>query len=63
MVSEPFSRLIKKKELITYKYNGFWASMDTFKDKQMLDEMYQGGVAPWEVWKRAGGQSAHGSQE
>jgi glucose-1-phosphate cytidylyltransferase len=63
LVNEPFKRLIKKNELITYKYKGFWASMDTFKDKQMLDEVYQRGEAPWEVWKRAGGQSVRGSQE
>ena len=37
--------------------------MDTFKDKQMLDEVYQRGEAPWEVWKRAGRHNAIGSQE
>ena len=51
LVSEPFHRLIKEKQLIGYKYNGFWVAMDTFKDKQMLDEMYSRGDAPWEIWK------------
>ena len=41
----------QKKELLAYKYNGFWACMDTFKEKQTLDEMYARGEAPWEVWK------------
>jgi glucose-1-phosphate cytidylyltransferase len=50
LVNEPFKRLIDKKELITYKHNGFWASMDTFKDKQLLGELYQKGNAPWQVW-------------
>lgn len=54
LVQEPFSRLIEKRQLITYKYDGFWVSMDTFKDKQMLDEMYQTGETPWEVWKSEG---------
>ena len=51
LIEEPFSRLISKKQLISYKYTGFWMCMDTFKDKQMLDEMYSNGDAPWEVWK------------
>jgi len=51
LVEEPFRRLIRKDELVTYKYDGFWISMDTFKDKQMLDDMYARGEVPWEVWK------------
>jgi glucose-1-phosphate cytidylyltransferase len=53
LVSEPFQRLIKKGELITYKYDGFWASMDTFKDRQILNDMYARGEMPWEVWRRS----------
>ena len=51
LVEEPFRRLIAKKQLVTYKYKGFWAAMDTFKDKQLLDEIYSRGNAPWEIWK------------
>jgi glucose-1-phosphate cytidylyltransferase len=51
LVYEPFQRLIDKRELLAYPYNGFWASMDTLKEKQQLEEMYANGVAPWEVWK------------
>lgn len=51
LVEEPFQRLIAGKQLITYKYNGFWMAMDTFKDKQILDEIHSKGNAPWEVWK------------
>ena len=51
LVLDPFQRLIQKDELIAYKYNGFWACMDTFKDKQMLDDVYTQGSAPWEIWK------------
>jgi glucose-1-phosphate cytidylyltransferase len=53
LVEEPFQRLIEQKQLLAYKYSGFWACMDTFKDKQQLDDMYSRGEAPWEVWKPA----------
>ena len=39
---------------MAYTYDGFWASMDTFKDKQQLEGMYATGRAPWEVWKNNG---------
>jgi glucose-1-phosphate cytidylyltransferase len=52
MVCEPFSRLIAESRLVTYKYPGFWACLDTLKDKQQLDDMYLHGNAAWEVWKR-----------
>jgi glucose-1-phosphate cytidylyltransferase len=51
LVEEPFQRLIEEKQLIGYSYDGFWASMDTFKDKQQLDNLCTAGVAPWEIWK------------
>jgi glucose-1-phosphate cytidylyltransferase len=51
LVCEPFERLIRMNELVTYVYDGFFVSLDTFKDKQMLDDLYATGTAPWEVWK------------
>jgi len=54
LVMEPFQRLVAEKQLIGYPYDGFWASMDTFKDKQQLEGLCAGGVAPWEVWKADG---------
>ena len=54
LVNGPFQRLIEEKQLIGYRYDGFWAGMDTFKDKQHLESLYGGGVAPWEVWKNNG---------
>jgi glucose-1-phosphate cytidylyltransferase len=52
LVEQPFQRLIEKQELVTYPYDGFWACMDTFKEKQHLDDLYTRGAAPWEVWKK-----------
>lgn len=52
LLSEPFQRLTKERNLAAHKYDGFWVTMDTFKDKQMLDDLYSRGNAPWEVWKQ-----------
>ena len=51
LVIEPFRRLIKKRQLAAFEYNGFFAAMDTFKDKQQLDDLYESGQPPWEVWR------------
>ncbi len=54
LVQQPFQRLIEQKQLISHPHDGFFASMDTFKDKQVLDDLYNSGKAPWEVWKQDG---------
>lgn len=51
LVRAPFQRLIEKQALLAYKCMGFWQCMDTFKDKQALEELNQG-TAPWKVWIR-----------
>jgi glucose-1-phosphate cytidylyltransferase len=52
LVAEPFRRLIEEDQLIGYKYDKFWYCMDTFKEQQELNDMYEQGNAPWEVWKK-----------
>jgi glucose-1-phosphate cytidylyltransferase len=47
LVEEPFRRLIAQDRLVGYPYDGFWAPMDTLKDKQTLDALYESGRAPW----------------
>jgi glucose-1-phosphate cytidylyltransferase len=54
LVHQPFQRLIEQKKLSAYPYDGYFASMDTFKDKQALDDLYSSGKAPWELWKENG---------
>lgn len=54
LIHEPFQRLIEKGELISYKFDGFWAGMDTFKDKREFEELYQAGNPPWQVWNSKG---------
>jgi glucose-1-phosphate cytidylyltransferase len=53
LVEGPFRRLIEEEQLIGHKYDGYWACMDTFKDRQQLDDLYTRGEAPWEVWRSA----------
>jgi glucose-1-phosphate cytidylyltransferase len=49
LVREPFQRLIQKQALLAYKCTGFWQCMDTFKDKQCLEDLNLSS-APWKVW-------------
>ncbi|HWF60349.1 MAG TPA: glucose-1-phosphate cytidylyltransferase [Nitrospira sp.] len=51
LVNEPFRRLIEKNQLMTVRHKGFWVAMDTFKDKQYLDDLFSKDKAPWQVWK------------
>jgi glucose-1-phosphate cytidylyltransferase len=59
LVVEPFHRLVAQNQLIGYLYDGFWASVDTFKDKQQLEGLCTKGVAPWELWKTRGNGANH----
>jgi glucose-1-phosphate cytidylyltransferase len=58
LVRAPFQRLIEKQALLAYKYTGFWQCMDTFKDKQRLEDLNQGS-APWKVWNHVRAELPH----
>jgi glucose-1-phosphate cytidylyltransferase len=58
LVVEPFHRLVRSGKLAAYEYDGFWMSMDTFKDRQQLEDIYARGNVPWEVWNSAAGAPA-----
>jgi glucose-1-phosphate cytidylyltransferase len=45
-----FRRLIAEKQLLAYPYEGFWAPMDTLKDKERLEELVANGQSAWQVW-------------
>jgi glucose-1-phosphate cytidylyltransferase len=47
LVVEPFQRLIEAGQLMAYRHEGFWRSMDTLKDRQILEEMVEQGNMPW----------------
>ncbi len=50
LVHEPFQRLIDAGQLLAHRYEGFWAPMDTLKDRQLLEELADRGSPPWAVW-------------
>jgi glucose-1-phosphate cytidylyltransferase len=54
LVEEPLHRLIDQDQLVVYRYEGFWAPMDTLKEKQQLEGMLERGNGPWRVWADAG---------
>lgn len=51
LVEEPFKRLINEQQLLAYQYDGFWACMDTLKDKKSFDDMHLRDEKPWQVWQ------------
>lgn len=46
----PMEKLAKENQLAAYKHDGFWRGMDTLRDKNYLDELWQSNRAPWKKW-------------
>jgi glucose-1-phosphate cytidylyltransferase len=51
LIYEPFQRLISEGKVWSHRYDGFWQCMDTFRDKQILDELEAAGSPPWQLWR------------
>ncbi|HHV55853.1 MAG TPA: glucose-1-phosphate cytidylyltransferase [Firmicutes bacterium] len=47
---EPLERLAADGQLVAYKHAGFWQPMDTLREKQLLEALWESGKAPWKVW-------------
>ena len=47
----PLETLAKDKQLMAFEHSGFWQPMDTQREKNMLEELWASGQAPWKVWK------------
>jgi glucose-1-phosphate cytidylyltransferase len=47
---EPLMNLAERGELMAFQHPGFWQPMDTLRDKQHLEELWQSGKAPWKKW-------------
>jgi len=47
---EPLAGLASDGELMAFEHSGFWQPMDTLRDKNLLEELWLGGKAPWKVW-------------
>jgi len=48
---KPLETLAARGQLEAFKHDGFWHPMDTLRDRQHLEELWQSGDAPWKVWK------------
>ena len=47
---EPLSQLASMNEMMAYAHQGFWQPMDTLRDKNLLEELWNSGRAPWKIW-------------
>lgn len=47
---KPLQTLAKEGEIFTYKHSGFWKPMDSLKDKNDLNKLWETQKAPWKVW-------------
>ena len=47
---EPLERLTKEGQLMAYRHEGFWQPMDTLREKQLLESLWNSGRAPWKTW-------------
>ena len=47
----PLEGLAKDRQISAYKHYGFWHPMDTLRDKNYLDKLWESGNAPWKTWK------------
>lgn len=47
---EPLARIAAEGQLIAFEHTGFWQPMDTLRDKNHLEELWESGHAPWKIW-------------
>ena len=47
---DPLERLVKDRQLMAYRHEGFWQCMDTMRDKTLLEHLWQSGNAQWRIW-------------
>lgn len=47
---DPLEQLARENQLAAFRHPGFWRPMDTLRDKQYLEELWQSGTAPWKIW-------------
>lgn len=48
---QPLEAVAKAGQLMAYKHEGFWQCMDTVREKEVLEQMWASGQAPWKVWE------------
>jgi glucose-1-phosphate cytidylyltransferase len=50
--NDPLERLARDRQIIGYTHRGFWSCMDTLREKNMLEDLWKSGNAPWKIWER-----------
>lgn len=48
----PIDQLAREGQMLSYKHTGFWSCMDTLREKNMLEDLWRSGDAPWKVWDK-----------
>lgn len=48
--AEPLAELARQRQLMAFEHDGFWQAMDTLRDKNLLEDLWQSGRAPWKKW-------------
>lgn len=46
----PMNRLVQMKELVGFIHDGYWQCMDTLREKQQIEKLWDSGKAPWKIW-------------
>lgn len=48
--TKPLEALVKDGQLMSYRHTGFWQCMDSMREKQILENLWESGKAPWKLW-------------
>lgn len=48
---DPMNKLVKQKQLVGYIHKGYWQCMDTLREKQQIEKLWNSGMAPWKLWE------------
>jgi glucose-1-phosphate cytidylyltransferase len=48
---DPMTALIAGNQLMAYTHKGYWQCMDTLREKEKLEKLWNSGNAPWKIWK------------
>ena len=47
---EPMEQLTRDQQLMAFRHEGFWQPVDTLREKEVLDQLWENGNAPWKIW-------------
>ncbi|MGA8599748.1 MAG: glucose-1-phosphate cytidylyltransferase [Bryobacteraceae bacterium] len=59
---EPLERLAAEGQLMAYRHESFWQCMDTLRERNLLESLWQSGKAPWKIWEETNASVSDGSR-